>query len=110
VFLVIKLSSWLLYPLTKGLAKMKIRFVIGLICILELSILAIAFEQCAYAYVDPGSGLLICQMGGSLLAGALFVLRGKLRKLLGRESPIEKSISPSDQVTVLEESGSDATQ
>jgi hypothetical protein len=37
----------------------------------------------AHAYVDPGSGLLFFQMGGSMLAGALFVMRAKIRKLFG---------------------------
>lgn len=89
---------------------MKIRLVICLVCILELSILAIAFEQCAHAYIDPGSGLLICQMGGSMLAGALFVLRRQLRRFLGRERPMEERVSPSDQATVCEESARDAKQ
>ena len=35
----------------------------------------------ANAYVDPGSGLLFLQVGGSMLAGAMFVLRAKIRKL-----------------------------
>jgi hypothetical protein len=89
---------------------MKTRLVIYLVCILELSILAIAFEQSAYAYIDPGSGLLVFQMGGSMLAGALFVLRGKLRRLLRRGRPMEKSVAPSDQAAVREESTRDATQ
>ena len=94
----------------RRLTKMKKRLVLCLICILELSILAIAFEQCAYAYIDPGSGLLICQMGGSMLAGAIFVLRRKLRRLLCRGRAMEKSVLPSDQATVREESARDATQ
>jgi hypothetical protein len=89
---------------------MKIRLIICLICILELSILAIAFEQCAYAYIDPGSGLLVCQMGGSMLAGALFVLRRKLRRLLGRGRPMEQRVSPPDPAPACEESARDATQ
>jgi hypothetical protein len=87
---------------------MKIRLVICLVCILELSILAIAFEQCAYAYIDPGSGLLVFQLGGSMLAGALFVLRRKLRRLLGRGRPMEEGVSRPDQSTVAEESARDA--
>jgi hypothetical protein len=35
------------------------------------------------------SGLLFLQMGGSMLAGALFVLRQKIRKLLGLSKPEE---------------------
>jgi hypothetical protein len=40
-----------------------------------------AFAKPAYGYVDPGSGLLAVQVGGSMLAGALFILRSKIRKL-----------------------------
>jgi hypothetical protein len=45
----------------------------------------------AHAYVDPGSGLLFFQVGGSMLAGCLFVLRAKIRKLLGLGNPAEKA-------------------
>ncbi len=41
----------------------------------------------AHAYVDPGSGLLFFQVGGSMLAGALFVLRSKIRKLFRLKTP-----------------------
>ena len=41
----------------------------------------------AHAYVDPGSGLLFFQVGGSMLAGSLFVLRAKIRKFLGLKNP-----------------------
>jgi hypothetical protein len=40
-----------------------------------------AFEKPACAYADPGSGLLFLQVAGSMLAGGLFVVRSKLRKL-----------------------------
>ncbi|MGA8111442.1 MAG: hypothetical protein WBD46_12565 [Acidobacteriaceae bacterium] len=54
----------------------------------ELLILLAALAKPAYGYVDPGSGLLAVQVGGSMLAGGLFILRSKLRKLL-RLSPSE---------------------
>jgi hypothetical protein len=38
-------------------------------------------EQRASAYVDPGSGLLLLQMLGASVAGGLFFLRQRLRKL-----------------------------
>jgi hypothetical protein len=38
-------------------------------------------EQRARAYVDPGSGLLMLQMLGASVAGGLFFLRQRLRKL-----------------------------
>lgn len=37
----------------------------------------------AHAYVDPGSGLLLYQVGGSLFAGLLLLLRRRVRKLFG---------------------------
>lgn len=38
----------------------------------------------AYAYVDPGSGLLLVQMLGSTLAGMMFLLRKRVRQLFNR--------------------------
>ena len=55
---------------------------------IELAILLMAFAKPAYGYVDPGSGLLAIQVGGSMLAGALFVLRSRIRKLF-RMAPAE---------------------
>lgn len=44
-------------------------------------------EQQARAYVDPGSGLLLLQMLGASVAGALFFLRQRLQKLFRRGAP-----------------------
>jgi hypothetical protein len=52
----------------------------------ELFVLLAAFAKPAYGYVDPGSGLLAVQVGGSMLAGGLFILRSKIRKLFGLSS------------------------
>jgi hypothetical protein len=60
----------------------KLRFIAFFFCFIELCALSIALEQRAHAYVDPGSGLLIFQVAGSMLTGACFVLRKKLRSLL----------------------------
>lgn len=54
---------------------------------IELLILLAAFARPAWGYVDPGSGLLAVQVGGSMLAGGLFILRSKIRKLFGLSSP-----------------------
>ncbi len=43
--------------------------------------LVLMTEQRARAYVDPGSGLLFLQMLGASVAGGLFFLRQRLRKL-----------------------------
>jgi hypothetical protein len=40
-----------------------------------------AFTQPAYAYADPGSGLLAIQIIGSTFAGLIFLIRVRLRRL-----------------------------
>ena len=57
----------------------------------ELVVLLVALTKPAYGYVDPGSGLLAVQVGGSMLAGGLFILRSKIRRLFGLSSPGEKN-------------------
>ena len=42
------------------------------------------FERPAYAYIDPGSGLLTLQTLGAVFTGILFYLRRRLRSLLKR--------------------------
>jgi len=56
----------------------------------ELVVLLAAFAKPAYGYVDPGSGLLAMQVGGSMLAGGLFILRSKLRRLFRLAATEEK--------------------
>ena len=58
---------------------------------LELAVLLVALAKPAYGYVDPGSGLLAVQVGGSMLAGGLFILRSKLRRLFRLTPPSEKA-------------------
>jgi hypothetical protein len=48
-----------------------------------LFILINSFSQPAYAYVDPGSGLLLLQILGSTVAGMSFFLRKKIRSFFG---------------------------
>ncbi|HZD77472.1 MAG TPA: hypothetical protein VE218_10730 [Acidobacteriaceae bacterium] len=64
-----------------------------LLAIAQVVVLAIAFQKPAYAYADPGSGLLFLQVAGSMAAGALFIVRSKLRKLFHRgKDHIEESV------------------
>jgi len=56
--------------------------------------LALCFERHAYAYVDPGSGLLVCQSIGTLFAGALFYFRLRVRNLIRKVS--SKQTNPPD--------------
>jgi hypothetical protein len=60
--------------------------VLFLLGLLQIVVFLAAAAKPAHAYVDPGSGLLAFQVGGSMLAGALFVLRTKIRKLFSRGS------------------------
>ena len=61
----------------------------------------------AHAYVDPGSGLLFFQVGGSMLAGSLFVLRAKIRKLLGLKNPEARADHLKNNAVVETGTGSD---
>ena len=58
----------------------------------QVIVFLIAAAKPANAYVDPGSGLLFLQIGGSMLAGALFVLRAKIRKLFRLSDPVPESM------------------
>ncbi len=51
--------------------------------------LCLSTEQRAYAYVDPGSGLLILQAAGALFTGALFTLRKRLKTLWTKNKTVE---------------------
>ena len=69
------------------------RTLLILLAIAQVVVLAIAFQKPAYAYADPGSGLLFLQVAGSMAAGALFIVRSKLRKLFHRgKDHIEESV------------------
>jgi hypothetical protein len=57
--------------------------------VLQIGVFLAATVKPAHAYVDPGSGLLFFQVGGSMLAGALIVLRTKIRKALGLKPKTE---------------------
>jgi hypothetical protein len=47
--------------------------------------LSFAFERQAYAYVDPGSGLLILQGMSATVSAALFYFRRRIRNLFVRQ-------------------------
>jgi hypothetical protein len=64
---------------------------------LELCLFFAATTRPAHAYVDPGSGLLFFQVAGSMFAGALFVMRTKIRKLFGLKPPTEPASTRDDE-------------
>jgi len=51
------------------------------ITLMLLIALSFTFERQAYAYVDPGSGLLIFQGISAVFSGALFYFRRRLKGL-----------------------------
>jgi hypothetical protein len=66
------------------------------VCLL-LSILSL-FERPAYAYVDPGTGLLAYQTLSAMIAGAIFCFRQKFKGLFtsGRTSMPDATSDPRD--------------
>jgi hypothetical protein len=65
------------------------RSLLVLLGVAQIFVLLAAAVKPARAYVDPGSGLLFFQMGGSMLAGALFVMRARIRKLFGIKPKVQ---------------------
>jgi len=57
------------------------RLLLIVLGVFQVLVLFLAAEKPAYAYADPGSGLLLLQIASSTVAGALFILRARLRKL-----------------------------
>jgi hypothetical protein len=51
--------------------------------------LSVSLERRAYAYIDPGSGLLMLQAAGTVLTGVLFTLRKRIKSLFTRSKPTE---------------------
>lgn len=73
-----------------------------LLLVFQGAAIMIAVEKPAYGYVDPGSGLLMFQVGGSMIAGAIFCLRNKFRKLIGAGIKEEVSEPTEKTITVTE--------
>lgn len=48
--------------------------------------LGVFLERPAYAYVDPGSSLLVFQSVSAIVTGALFYFRRRVKALFGRSS------------------------
>lgn len=70
-----------------------VRILLVLLAVAQFFALAVAFQKPAYAYADPGSGLLFLQVAGSMLAGGLFIVRSKLRKLFRfRKHEVEEAV------------------
>lgn len=55
--------------------------------------LSFCFERPAYAYVDPGSSLLIFQSISAIVTGAIFYFRRKIKALFTRSSADATDVS-----------------
>jgi hypothetical protein len=62
------------------------RLILPLLAVCQVLALMVASEKPAHAYVDPGSGLLVFQVLGSMVAGAVYFLRYRIRKLFGMKT------------------------
>jgi hypothetical protein len=76
---------------------------------LQVVVFLIAATKPANAYVDPGSGLLFLQVGGSMLAGAMFALRAKIRKLFRLGKPEVETSTGEDVAAVNKAAGGAGT-
>jgi hypothetical protein len=75
---------------------LRLKFLYFSVTIAMFFSLGLAFEHRAYAYVDPGSGLLMLQAAGTVLTGILFTLRRRIKALFTRNKPAQaiETISP----------------
>lgn len=75
-----------------------VRITLGCAAVLQVFFVLIAVARPLYAYADPGTGMLMLQVASSMLAGAVFFLRSKIRRLFGR-APIARESNESEQET-----------
>ena len=65
---------------------------------LQVAALLCAWEQPAHAYVDPGSGFVFLQIAGSMVAGAVYYLRHRVKRIFVRRSGATTASAPSEVV------------
>jgi hypothetical protein len=62
---------------------MKLRLSFAALTLCLMLALMNLFERPAYAYVDPGSGILACQAVSAFVAGTIFYFRQRVKRLFG---------------------------
>jgi len=65
---------------------MMLRFTYATLSVALLFALLFSLQRPAYAYVDPGSGLLVCQSASAIFAGMLYYFRRRLGLLFQKAS------------------------
>jgi hypothetical protein len=78
-----------------------LRSVLNFLLLCQALAIIVALDKEAYGYVDPGSGLLVFQVAGSMVAGAIFCLRNRIRKLLKLTSE-EEQLHPEQPIQTAE--------
>ncbi len=68
---------------------MRLKIAYYIVTVAMLFSLSLALERKAFAYIDPGSGLLMLQAAGTVLTGVLFTLRRRIKSLFTRNKPSE---------------------
>jgi hypothetical protein len=68
---------------------LRLKIAYSLVTVAMFFSLSVALEPRAYAYVDPGSGLLMLQAAGTVVTGVLFTLRRRIKSLFTRNKPPE---------------------
>ena len=71
--------------------------------ILQIGAILCTLEKPAYAYVDPGSGYLFLQVAGSMLAGAAFFVRYRLKRMLGFAVDGDSNSTPKSPAHIRDE-------
>ncbi len=66
-------------------------FLLGAIQVLAL---LVASERPAYGYVDPGSGFVFLQVAGSMVAGSVYYLRHRIKRLFSSARGSQQISSP----------------
>ncbi len=66
---------------------MRLRVAYWLVSVAMVFCFCQSVERRAYAYVDPGSGLLMLQAAGAVFTGVLFTIRKRIKSLFGRSRP-----------------------
>ena len=64
--------------------RLKLGYIV--VTVAMLFCLSLSLERRAYAYVDPGSGLLVCQSASAIFAGMLYYFRRRLGLLFQKAS------------------------
>ncbi|GEM_PF-518569 len=87
-------------------AQMSTGLLMGLLAMGQFLGILLLTEQAAHAYVDPGSGFLTLQMLGAWMAGGLFVLRHKLKRIFAKKThaPADGDVAAGREIPMRVES------